>query len=47
MHTKYGLQNLKGRTHLEDSETDRRVILKMDIKVTEFQNAEWIHLSQK
>jgi primosomal replication protein N len=47
MHTTYWLQNLKGRTHLEDSGTDRRVILKIDIKVKGFQDVEWIHLSQK
>ena len=34
------LQNLKGRNHLEDSRTDRRVILKMDIKVIGFQDVD-------
>jgi len=47
MHTKYWLQNLRGRTPFEDSGTERRVILKMDIKVIGFQEVDWIHLAQK
>jgi len=47
MHTKYWLQNLSRRTPFEDSVTERRVILKMDIKVIGFQEVDWIHLTQK
>ena len=35
-----------GRTSFEDSGTDRREILKMDIKVIGFQEVDWIHLAQ-
>jgi hypothetical protein len=46
MHTKFWLEDLKGRDHLEDLSIDRRIILEWILTEIEWEGVDWICLAQ-
>jgi hypothetical protein len=45
MHTKFYLENLKGKDHSQDLGTAEDII-RMDLSETEWEGVEWLHLAQ-
>jgi hypothetical protein len=40
------LRNLKGRDHLEDPGTDKKINIRMDLKEIVWVGVDWMHLAQ-
>jgi hypothetical protein len=46
MHTKFWLENLKGRDHLEDLVVDGEDNIRLDHRDIGWEGVDWIHLTE-